>query len=123
MFIEFAENIKDYIRNSTVVEEYIYKFIKKYMEQFQDICEVEKIKFPLRGVKLNIAVKNNCEEKFEHIRKNIEAIMPKYIGEQANVVDFPIDQEFLKRLEDEKIIVVKHKEKEFIYIASTDDLS
>lgn len=34
LFIEFEENIKDDIRNSKAVEEYIYNFIKNYMKQF-----------------------------------------------------------------------------------------
>lgn len=50
------------------------------MKQFDSVCLIEKIKFPVRGVKLSLIVHNSAQDQFLHVKKNIEKTMPSYIS-------------------------------------------
>lgn len=62
--MDFEDKIKDYIRSSEKVKDFVEKFILDYVKQYEQVCFVENIKFPMRSIKLNIRVKNGCEEEY-----------------------------------------------------------
>jgi len=40
-------------------------------KHFSEICEVESVKFPIRGVKLNLNIKRSQEQNFKDSEKII----------------------------------------------------
>ena len=49
--------------------------------------------------------------------------MPKHIVEQKIKVDFSIDEQFLKKLEEAQILIIEHQERQFTFISCTDQLA